>query len=233
MHPQWIVGYHEHDSLLEHIFDEELSEEERKAAWEKYKADMAAESQRYNFEALQSRLEEEQQQQLAAASTSAAAMPGPGTMPISEPMRIIAELTAAIRSAKNLQMSQVRKHQLSYFLRQHGENTPLPIKTELVSVNNVMRVEYSKVTQAIHDINAKLSDLYARRVALPQSIQSEINIRRSTLLMEIENFRKISAAPHPFQVAPHLPPSSASPSHFQQHPFRHPFPPHLTKHQQH
>lgn len=35
-HKQWIVDYHEHDSLLENQTSEELSEEERKAAWEDY-----------------------------------------------------------------------------------------------------------------------------------------------------------------------------------------------------
>jgi transcriptional regulator ATRX len=35
-HKNWIVGYHEHDSLLENQTNEELSEEERKAAWEDF-----------------------------------------------------------------------------------------------------------------------------------------------------------------------------------------------------
>lgn len=50
MQPKWIIDYHEHDSLLEHIFDEELSEEDRKAAWEKYKEEMAEQSRRYGSE---------------------------------------------------------------------------------------------------------------------------------------------------------------------------------------
>ena len=36
---RWIVSYHEHDSLLENKIDEELSEEDRKAAWEEYEAE--------------------------------------------------------------------------------------------------------------------------------------------------------------------------------------------------
>lgn len=38
LHPKWITGYHEHDSLLEHRFAEELTEEEQKKAWENYEA---------------------------------------------------------------------------------------------------------------------------------------------------------------------------------------------------
>lgn len=34
-----IVCYHEHDSLLDHKEEEELSEEERKAAWAEYEAE--------------------------------------------------------------------------------------------------------------------------------------------------------------------------------------------------
>ena len=36
LQPSWVTSYHKHDSLLEHIDDEELSEEERKAAWANY-----------------------------------------------------------------------------------------------------------------------------------------------------------------------------------------------------
>ena len=38
-HKDWIVTYHEHDSLLENQIDAELTEEERKLAWEEYEAE--------------------------------------------------------------------------------------------------------------------------------------------------------------------------------------------------
>ena len=34
-----LVGYHEHDSLLDHKEEEALSEEDRKAAWAEYEAE--------------------------------------------------------------------------------------------------------------------------------------------------------------------------------------------------
>ena len=36
---RWIARYHEHDSLLENLLNEGLSEEERKAAWDEYEAE--------------------------------------------------------------------------------------------------------------------------------------------------------------------------------------------------
>ena len=39
IHKEHIVVYHEHDSLLDHKEEEELTEEERKAAWAEYEAE--------------------------------------------------------------------------------------------------------------------------------------------------------------------------------------------------
>lgn len=35
----WFISYHEHDSLLQHMEEESLTEEEKELAWNEYKAE--------------------------------------------------------------------------------------------------------------------------------------------------------------------------------------------------
>lgn len=49
IHKEHIVGYHEHDSLLDHKEEEELTEEERKAAWAEYEAEKKGLTMRFNI----------------------------------------------------------------------------------------------------------------------------------------------------------------------------------------
>ena len=45
---EWIVTFHEHDSLLENIIEQELSEEEKKAAWEDYEEEKKGLKSKYH-----------------------------------------------------------------------------------------------------------------------------------------------------------------------------------------
>uniref|UniRef100_A0A8C5KL61 Transcriptional regulator ATRX n=1 Tax=Jaculus jaculus TaxID=51337 RepID=A0A8C5KL61_JACJA len=49
IHKEHIVGYHEHDSLLDHKEEEELTEEERKAAWAEYEAEKKGLTMRFSI----------------------------------------------------------------------------------------------------------------------------------------------------------------------------------------
>lgn len=60
LHPTWITGYHEHDSLLEHRFAEELTEEEQKKAWENYEAKKTETVEYVNRAVLMSQLHQQQ-----------------------------------------------------------------------------------------------------------------------------------------------------------------------------
>uniref|UniRef100_A0A3Q3LTF3 DNA helicase n=1 Tax=Mastacembelus armatus TaxID=205130 RepID=A0A3Q3LTF3_9TELE len=52
-----IVGYHEHDSLLDHKEEEALSEEDRKAAWAEYEAEKKGLSMRTNYQSSYSQMD--------------------------------------------------------------------------------------------------------------------------------------------------------------------------------
>ena len=86
LQPRYLVDYHEHDSLTEHIFDEELSEEEKKAAWDSYNTSKETISREYvqqMWQDKQAQLNQQQQQfELARQLLSQGAIPQtPDTLP--------------------------------------------------------------------------------------------------------------------------------------------------------
>ena len=110
LQPRWVVGYHEHDSLLEHVFDEELSEEEQKKAWELYNREKTME---YNIGLIGARADSLSQQptslnaesmlqpQPAAAATTAEAAANHQSNPVQQNVRLImAYLTNCLQTAK-------------------------------------------------------------------------------------------------------------------------------------
>ncbi|XP_065815177.1 transcriptional regulator ATRX isoform X1 [Labrus bergylta] len=56
-HKDYIVCYHEHDSLLDHKEEEALSEEDRKAAWAEYEAEKKGMSMRNNYQTQYSQMD--------------------------------------------------------------------------------------------------------------------------------------------------------------------------------
>ena len=69
LHPVWIAGYHEHDSLLEHRFAEELTEEEQKKAWDNYEAKKTETVDYVARAVLMSQLHQQQNTMLASGAS--------------------------------------------------------------------------------------------------------------------------------------------------------------------
>ena len=69
LHPKWITGYHEHDSLLEHRFAEELTEEEQTKAWENYQTKKTETVDYVARAVLMSQLHQQQNNMLASGAS--------------------------------------------------------------------------------------------------------------------------------------------------------------------
>ncbi len=185
LQPQWITGYHEHNSLLEHIFDEELPEEERKAAWETYKAQMAAESMSYNYSALQTRLNEES----AAQAQQAQAQQGPsGILSVDG---IVNTLTAAVQQTKLLQALFVRDQILRSKLTQ--ASNPM-VAAELKSNSSALSQHHNSVFATIRQVNEILSQWQMGQVTLHPDAQ-KVESLRVELLSELGNFKSMTSQP--------------------------------------
>lgn len=181
LQPQCIISYHEHDSLLEHVFDEELSEEDRKAAWENHKAQMAAESKSYNMQALQSRLEEQMARQGPQSVVEADA----------QGSSVIMMLQTAVRHVKELVQLQQRQHQLSY-QAQHPE--AVHAQQELAVVNTMINEGYRKVAEGIEKVNNYLVLVNTGKITLPLEVTRNVNAFRQYLISELERFKSVSSS---------------------------------------
>lgn len=216
LQPQWIVNYHEHNSLLEHIFDEELSEEERKAAWERYKADMAAESARYNYQALQKGLEEEQQQQQRAqAQQLQQVMQEQREMNHSHSAGILNTLSSAVQLVTHVNALQARKNGLLRYLNTtQAQPAPL-LERELKDLDLRIKEGYARLRDSMQQVNARASQFQSISATLPPPITQVVNSLRIKFTHELEALKLLqtppagpSAHPHPHVGSAHVPPPS-------------------------
>ena len=69
LHPKCIAGYHEHDSLLEHRFAKELTEEEQTKAWENYQTKKTETVEYVARAVLMSQLHQQQNYTLASGAS--------------------------------------------------------------------------------------------------------------------------------------------------------------------
>ena len=117
LQPRYLMNYHEHDSLTEHIFDEELSEEEKKAAWESYNTSKEAISREYVQQMWQ---EKQAQQNQMAQFQIARQMLSQGQIPSQPsvqrlPVPPIHQMLASNQSVTNKLQHQVLKESVARY----------------------------------------------------------------------------------------------------------------------
>lgn len=196
-----MVQYHEHDSLLQHVYDEELSEAEQRAAWESYNAEKSAETARYNFQVLHSRLEQ---------STSAAAAHLPPSHqqpslqqqpPAAGPRNpygqdiaatLLNLLTEANAKVGTLARTQHQQIHLTQRLRSgcSPEETQR-VSQELQRVNEDLKRLFVVVSTIIKASNEALTVFNQHQAVLPPQLSQQVAQLRQYLL------QKIHALPRP------------------------------------
>ena len=201
LQPQWIVNYHEHDSLLEHVFDEELTEEERKAAWEKYKADMAAESVQYNYQALQNRLEEEQMEQRAQvqqmqqmildqSKNATASNSGVGG--------ILYKLNNAVALVNSLTTLKKNRDILVRHLSNNQVQHPPHLNAQLQEVEMRFQEGFSKLGDAVQQVNMLITQFQSSNhtSTISPTFSRMINTLHMTFFNQLEALKQSTRVPN-------------------------------------
>ena len=209
LQPQSIVSYHEHDSLLEHVFDEELTEEERKAAWEKYKADMAAESVQYNYQALQNRLEEEQLEQRAQVQRMQQMIQdqtNSATASSTDVGGFLYKLSTAVSLVNSLTSLQKKRDVLVRHLSNHQVQHPPYLKGHLQEVEMKFQENFSKLGDAIQQVNMLITQFQSTNhtSTISPTFRHMVNNLHMTFLNQLEALKRSTPLPG-FSLASHPP----------------------------
>ena len=168
LQPEWIVNYHEHDSLLKHEFSEELSEEERKAAWDDYRAQIAKYDNATYYNALQNQLDA-----TAAAGNGTLQLPiGQSSQPSTSSSGVKNEreiLKQALMQQQ--QRQQQRQHQLQ------AVELLTVLKHTNIHVENLISLLREKVS-----LSAQHSDCVRRNAPVPTALMAKValNNKNST-----------------------------------------------------
>ena len=197
LRPQHIVGFHVHESLLEHVFDEELSEEERKAAWESYNMQKEMDSRAYN---------------IGIQTQNSFPVAGGGVTPIMQPVML---------PAQNQMQATIANHVIQ--LVQTGVEVAGTVKNLLSLRNSLATVVRNPAQVSARQryittysvLNRKIQDLYTItpqirevlstttvRSSLSPNEQRHLDVLRTKFLQElreVDSKTKVSV-PHPAEL---------------------------------
>ena len=182
MHPQWVVSYHEHDSLLEHVFDEELSEAERKAAWDSYNEAKKIETARYNVEAtLQS------QSTVASLAENIACTQSLNPMEKYQCAAMFRHLEIAIKTVAEGKELSARKH---YLVQRHPQR-----QAEILTLELQVKQHYQLIGQSILTLNQEYEKLDRERIG--SLARNRIDSLKQKLVQELQLLQPLSTMSQP------------------------------------
>jgi hypothetical protein len=223
LQPDWIINYHEHDSLLKHVFSEELSEEERKAAWDDYRAQIA----QYDYSALQNQLDT-----ATAGGASLQQAVGQSSLPSASGVKneggILNHALQQQQRQHQLQAAQLltilsntnrNVENLISLLRekasigaQHADNVrrgvrvPTALAVKMALNNKNISEHYALVDQGVTRVNSTLHKCHLGQIYLEPGVHKQANEQRAKLITNLEILKSGSKNPHRGLAAvPHQP----------------------------
>lgn len=203
LQPGWVIDYHEHDSLLEHVFSEELSEEERKAAWAEYREQITKYDNATYYNSLQNQLDASVQptellSHLVSGSSAGSSMQMvPGfTQSAPPPAHNASELLTVLSNTNRNVLSLVQhlreKESLSGTLancKQHHV-PPSPNLTAMLAENgkNITAL-YALVEEGVSRVNTTLNMCQSGQLHFEPGVDKLANQLRSRLIKSLDVLR--------------------------------------------
>jgi transcriptional regulator ATRX len=201
LYPDWVANYHEHDSLLEHVFSEELSEEDRKAAWDEYRDQMTKESTNYyNYHSLQNQLATVHgplQTATLAPQLGQDVKPDAGVQS-HQSTELLALLSNTNRSVKNLINLLDSKVVLRSMLGDYQRRlVPVPhnVTTKVMENGKLITEHYALVEEGVKRVNATLQKCHTGEIYLEPGANHLANEVRSQLIRNLDILRSGSKQP--------------------------------------
>ena len=220
LQPEWVINHHEHDSLFKHVFSEELSEEERKAAWDEYKAHITKYDNATYYNALQDQLDSagaSVQSSTLTTQLSGDLSGGFGGVTGSGEQQSILENYGALKVPPSLQASELLtvlsntnrnvkrlieqlrgKESLGATLAEcQRRHIPTPPNLTAMMMENGKNItaHYALVEEGVRRVNTALQRCHVSEVHLEPGTNQLINEMRLQLIKSLDILRSGSKKP--------------------------------------
>ena len=171
------------------MFSEELSEEERKAAWEEYRAQMTQESRNYyNYQSLQNQLNTGS----SALETASVATADPieSRIKTETQRKRDAELLTVLTNANTNVINLIGLLRDKAILAEHHRRgIPLPPNLSARGLEEKITEQYKLVGEGVQRVNSTLQRCHDGEVGLSPTVNQLANQLRSELLRNLDGLR--------------------------------------------